>query len=225
MSLAKTSPAIPQVKICGLTEVQQAVDVAACGVQAVGCVFFPKSPRHLSHAKAREICRALPSSVRRVGVFVDETADEIMATADACGLDAVQLHGNEPPETVDVLRREGLLVIKALFAARSPSLFAAENYHPSAFLVECGAGRLPGGNAEAWNWEQARPLADRCPLILAGGLNPANIVRAIRQGQPDAVDLSSGVESAPGIKDLAKVAALMAAVKTCRSEHTLREIF
>lgn len=215
----------PQVKICGLTDVAQAVAVADLGVHAVGCVFFPKSPRHLTREKARAICEALPASVKRVGVFVDETFDGVMGTVQACGLDAVQLHGHEPPELVLRLRGEGLIVIKALFLRRNPRLVDADAYRPSGFLVECGVGKLPGGNAEAWDWAVARPLVDRHPLVLAGGLGPENVVQAIEQAQPDAVDLSSGVEAAPGAKDLRKVAALMAAVRRCRMERAPRAIF
>jgi phosphoribosylanthranilate isomerase len=160
-----------------------------------------------------------------VGVFVNETFSGIMGIVDACGLDAVQLHGQEPPDMIYRLRREGLLVVKALFITRAPGLSGVDNYQPSGFLVECGAGKLPGGNAETWDWARARPLADRYPLILAGGLTPENITQAIARGQPDAVDLSSGVEAAPGNKDLVKVAALMAAVRRCRMERRAREIF
>ncbi|WP_373501135.1 phosphoribosylanthranilate isomerase [Desulfococcus sp.] len=215
----------PQVKVCGLTDVDQAVAVARLGVHAIGCVFFPKSPRHLTRAKARAICAALPASVRRVGVFVDEAFESIMGTVHACGLDAVQLHGHEPPELVLRLRGEGLIVIKALFLRRAPGLADADAYRPSAFLVECGAGKLPGGNAEAWAWAEARSLGDRRPLVLAGGLGPENVLQAVEQAQPDAVDLSSGVEASPGTKDLKKVAALMAAVRRCRMERAPRTIF
>jgi len=123
------------------------------------------------------------------------------------------------------LRRQGLLVIKALFVARYPGLSDADKYAPSGFLVECGAGKLPGGNAETWNWAQAKSLSDRYPLILAGGLTPENIVRAIGLAQPDAVDVSSGVESSPGNKNLTKLTALMLAIRQCRMERLPRKIF
>lgn len=223
--MAKTSLRLPQVKVCGLTDVEQAIGTAALGVDAVGCVFFPKSPRHLSRAKARAICRALPASVRRVGVFVDETFSGVMRIVDACGIDVVQLHGHEPPEMIQRLLLEGLLVIKALFVSRDPGLSKIDGYRPSAFLLECGAGKLPGGNAASWDWSRARPVAKRYPLVLAGGLTPENITQAVSRGQPDAVDLSSGVESVPGQKDLSKVAALMAAVRGCRMERQVRKIF
>lgn len=223
--MTEASPSIPQVKVCGLTDVDEAVGVAALGVHAVGCVFYPRSPRHLSREEARAICAALPPEVRRVGVFVDESVETVLHTVRACGLDTVQLHGRETPEEVERLREEGLRVIKALFATRSPGPGDAGRYRPSAFLMECGAGKLPGGNAETWDWSEARPMADRSPLVLAGGLTPGNVARAISLAQPDAVDLSSGVEAAPGRKDLAKVAALMAAVQGCRMTRRPRAIF
>lgn len=216
---------IPQVKVCGLTDPAQALAVAKLGVDAVGCVFFPKSPRHMTRKAARTLCRVLPANVRRVGVFVDESFSQIMGVVEACGLDVVQLHGQEPPELIRRLRRQGLLVIKALFAARSPGLSDLDTYAPSGFLVECGAGKLPGGNAETWDWARARSLSDRYPLILAGGLTPENIVRAVGLAQPDAVDVSSGVEASPGNKDLRKLAALMAAIRGCRMERRLLKIF
>lgn len=225
MPMAETTFSIPQVKVCGLTDVAQAREVAALGVHAIGCVFFPGSPRHLTRAEARAICTALPASVRRVGVFVNEAFSTIMGIVDACGLDAVQLHGQEPPDVIHRLRREGLLVLKALFVSRAPGLLDVDMYHPSGFLVECGAGKLPGGNAETWDWARARPLAVHYPLILAGGLTPDNVTRAIDQGQPDAVDLSSGVEIEPGRKDIDRVAALMGAVRRCRMERQPRKIF
>jgi len=223
--MAENFTTVPQVKVCGLTSVDQALGVADLGVHAIGCVFFPKSPRHLTRGKAKAICRALPPSIRRVGVFVNETFSGIMAIADACGLDAVQLHGQEPPDVIPRLRQEGLLVVKALFVGRAPGISDVGAYHPSGFLVECGAGKLPGGNAETWDWARARPLVDHYPLILAGGLTPDNVTQAIARGQPDAVDLSSGVEASPGSKDLTRVAALMAAVRRCRMERKVRKIF
>jgi len=216
---------IPQVKVCGLTDPDQAIAAANQGVDAVGFVFFPKSPRHMTLQAARTVCQVLSPTVRRVGVFVDKAYSGIMEVVDACGLDVVQLHGQEPPELIHQLRRQGLLVIKALFVARYPGLSDADKYAPSGFLVECGAGKLPGGNAETWNWAQAKSLSDRYPLILAGGLTPENIVRAIGLAQPDAVDVSSGVESSPGNKNLTKLTALMLAIRQCRMERLPRKIF
>jgi phosphoribosylanthranilate isomerase len=214
-----------QIKVCGLTRVEEALGCAELGVDAVGCVFFPKSPRHLSDDQAREICLALPDRVTAVGVFVNESFYNIMQRVERCGLNAVQLHGRESPGLVNHLRRANLPVIKALFAAGEPSLKEVSKYQASAYLVECGQGRLPGGNALAWNWGEAKGLGVDHPLILAGGLSPENVCEAIAAGLPDAVDVSSGVESAPGRKDLSKVEAFIKAIKPARDSKTFRKIF
>jgi phosphoribosylanthranilate isomerase len=210
-----------QVKVCGLRRVDEAVACAEAGAAAVGCVFYVKSPRCVSAATAREIRRALPPEVACVGVFVDETFDGIMALAAHTGFTAVQLHGGEAPEVVELLRREGLFVIKALFADRSPGLEATSRFAASAFLVECGQGPLPGGNAHAWEWGRAAALGQRHPLILAGGLTPENAAQAVRAALPDAVDVSSGVEAGPGRKDIRKVEQFIAAVATAGARRRI----
>jgi phosphoribosylanthranilate isomerase len=201
-----------QVKVCGLTRVDEAVACAELGAAAVGCVFYDKSPRCVTPAVAHEIRRALPPQTACVGVFVDEPFERIMAVVAETGITAVQLHGYETPKLVQRLRREGLFVVKALFAGRTPAFVEAPRYSACAFLVECGKGPQPGGNARSWQWDQARPFVERFPLILAGGLTPDNAAQAFRAASPDALDVSSGVESTPGRKDLRKVSHFIAAV-------------
>ncbi|HSO62071.1 MAG TPA: phosphoribosylanthranilate isomerase [Desulfobacterales bacterium] len=210
-----------QVKVCGLTRVDEAVACAQAGAAAIGCVFYAKSPRCVTTATARAIRHALPPEVACVGVFVDEPFESIMAISAHTGFTAVQLHGSESPEVVGRLRREGLFVIKALFADRPPLLEEGPHYSPSAFLVECGRGPLPGGNAQDWDWSRAGPFADRHPLILAGGLTPENAARAVRAALPDAVDVSSGVEVGPGRKELRKIEQFIAAVKTASARRRI----
>jgi phosphoribosylanthranilate isomerase len=200
-----------QVKICGLTRADEAAACAAAGAHAIGLVFYPRSRRYISAETAREIRRALPPAVVPVGVFVDAPPETILQVARTAGIGAVQLHGCEPPEVIERLRREGLFVIKALFAERAPAFEDAPRYPASAFLVECGQGALPGGNAQDWDWARAGPLAERHPLILAGGLTPLNAAQAICAACPDAVDVSSGVETAPGRKDIRTVQAFIRA--------------
>jgi phosphoribosylanthranilate isomerase len=210
-----------QVKICGLTRVDEAVACAQAGARAIGCVFYAKSPRCVPVATARDIRRALPPEVTCVGVFVDEPFEGIMAIAAHTGFTAVQLHGCESPESVQRLRCEGLFVIKALFADRPPELAAASRFSASAFLVECGRGALPGGNAQDWDWSRVGPFAEHHPLILAGGLTPENAAQAVRAALPDAVDVSSGVEAGPGRKDIRKVEQFIAAVATARANRRI----
>ena len=210
-----------QVKVCGLTRADEAVACAQAGVHAVGCVFYAKSPRCVTAAAAREIRRALPPEVSCVGVFVDEPFEGVMATASQAGLTAVQLHGNESPEVVERLRREGLFVIKTLFADGAPTFDDAPRYPASAFLVECGKGPLPGGNAYAWEWSSAVAFGGHYPLILAGGLDPKNAAQAVRAASPDAVDVSSGVEAGPGRKNIRKVEQFIAAVATASARRRI----
>ncbi len=205
-----------RIKICGLTDVKEAVETASLGADAIGLVFFNKSPRNLSLYQAREISYALPDDICTVGVFVNESYDKIMQIVEYCRLKAVQLHGGESPELVGALVKEDLKVIKALFVKREPFIREINKYNASAYLIECGQGVLPGGNALSWNWSEARSVERKQPLILAGGLTPGNVAEAIAAGRPDAVDVSSGVEASPGRKDLARVESFIAAVHNCK---------
>jgi phosphoribosylanthranilate isomerase len=215
----------PQVKVCGLTRVENALECIALGANAIGCVFYPKSPRHLTDNEAREICKAVSSSAVTVGVFVNDSFSFIMKKVRRCFLDAVQLHGQESPELVNRLRRENLRVIKTLFLSSKPTFKNANDYEPSAFLVECGGSILPGGNAVSWNWKNARLLTKKRKIILAGGLTPENVAGAISKSDPDAVDVSSGVEISPGVKDTGKVKAFIQNVFQSNLERKTRRIF
>jgi phosphoribosylanthranilate isomerase len=195
----------PQVKICGITRIEDALAAADSGADALGFVFYDKSPRNVTPEQARSIIARLPSSLAAVGIFVNETFSAILEKVRNCGLAAVQLHGVESPDLVLRLLEEKLTVIKALFAINSPGFDRADDYNPSAFLVECGKGALPGGNAMSWHWVEARKVPRRMPLILAGGLSPENVADAVQQALPDALDVSSGVEISPGIKDPEKI--------------------
>ena len=203
----------PQVKICGLTRPRQARDCADLGADAIGLVFFPKSPRNVTIEQARTIVAALPPMVAAVGVFVNASFDFIMERVNRCGLSMAQLHGRETPELALRLMNEDVGVIKALFVDGTPGLSDAGAYRADAFLVECAKGPLPGGNAMVWEWGAALDFGTRHPLVLAGGLAPDNVADAIGAALPAAVDASSGLEASPGHKDLDKVARMLAAVK------------
>lgn len=203
----------PRIKVCGITSVEAALWCAKLRIQAIGCVFHPKSPRHLADAEARKICGAVNGRLETVGVFVNEPVEIIRQKVEACGITMVQLHGNESPELVDQLREQGIPVIKTLFMDREPGLSRATSYHVNAFLVECGKGPLPGGNAQSWDWRRVREFGVANALILAGGLNPENIAGAILDSLPDAVDVSSGVESSPGKKDFQKIEKFVQAIR------------
>ena len=226
----------PLVKICGLTDPEEAVQCKTLGADAIGLIFFEKSPRNLSIAQARRITLALPPGTITVGVFVNADYAYIMERVEACNLKAVQLHGQESPELVSRLARaivesgtnsyigtdigsgtkpkansctrSYLKVIKTLFAEHQPGFKTAEAYRDAwGLLVEDGRGTLPGGNARSWEWDRAGKMSRdaNVRLILAGGLDPGNVRRAITSVRPYMVDVSSGVEHSPGKKDLALV--------------------
>ncbi len=205
----------PWIKICGLTDPENALGCVNLGATAIGLVFFDKSPRNVSIKKACEICTALPDHISTIGVFVDESFEFIMERVNTCGLKGVQLHGNEPLELIDRLLAENLIVIKALFAKKEPFLDKAsmyENVH--FFLVEYGKGTLPGGNAESWDYKLSLELKTKKWVILAGGLTCDNICQALNAVKPSGIDVSSGVEKAYGIKDLNKVESFIKKVKS-----------
>jgi phosphoribosylanthranilate isomerase len=213
-----------QVKICGITAVEDALACAAWGADAVGLVFYPKSPRFVTLDQAAKISSVLPLHVARVGVFVNESFDTLMHAAAACRLSAVQLHGRETPELAQKLRENDIFVIKCLYINGMPGIDAAGEYHAPAFLVECSSGKLPGGNAKTWDWSAARGFAQTHPTIIAGGLDPQNVAEAIGRAAPDAVDVSSGVEAAPGRKDARKVRDFIYAVRLCKPDNPTRRI-
>ena len=215
----------PEIKICGLTRADEAVACTEAGADAIGLVFYPPSPRHLTPQQAREISLALPDQTARVGVFVNCPVSDIQKRIDDCRLTAVQLHGQESPDVVREFCDRGVRVIKALFIHKPPLISEASRYPAAAFLVECGKGRLPGGNALTWNWGEVKHFGLSYPLILAGGLSPGSIARAVSEAGPDAVDVSSGVEFSPGRKDIHLVNALIRAISLCTLERQPRRIW
>ena len=214
---------LKNLKICGITTPDIARFCADAGVGALGAVFFAKSPRNVSAAQARAIFDGIPSGVARVGVFVNATADAMLAIAREAGLTTIQLHGGEPAEVVAVLLDAGYRVVKVVKRALDSAGAIAEEIAAipagAGVLVECGAGNLPGGNGAAWDWSAAAPLARMRPFALAGGIDPRNVVEALRCSHAVACDVSSGVESAPGVKDHGAILKLVEAVRKSESEN------
>jgi len=204
----------PFIKICGLTDPDNAQACVRAGADIIGLVFYPKSPRHLEIPRAVQVAHTLLGQVPVWGVFVDAGLDTIMTHVESCGLTGVQLHGRESPGLVDALKKKKLTVTKAVFAAGSPGLDTVHTYTSAdCFLVECGLGKLPGGNARTWEYRLARKIAAQYPVLLAGGLTSTNITEAMADADPLGVDISSGVETAFGIKDVQQVAELVRMVK------------
>jgi phosphoribosylanthranilate isomerase len=217
--------ASPQIKICGITDIETARHCAELGVDAIGLVFFAKSPRNVSMEQAEEISRSVSGALQTVGLFVDESYDTVMRNVERCGLTAVQLHGVETPGMVTRLMANHLRVVKALFQTREPLFESAAAFDAHGYVLECGKGRLPGGNAETWNWRAALDVARQHPVVLAGGLDPDNVASAIAQAAPDAVDVSSGVESEPGVKAHEKIGMFVETVRAVDIPRPPRRIF
>jgi len=200
-----------QVKICGLTSVADAQAAAAAGADLIGLMFYAGSPRHVSLAQAAEIARALPPFVLRVGVFVNPDEALVTRAIAECGLNLLQFHGDEPSA---FCTQFGLMSVKALRVRDAASLQTLAEFHTDAFLLDAYSAAGRGGTGEQFNWDLAVTAQHwGKPIFLAGGLTPANVAAAVRQVRPFAVDVSSGVEAAPGKKDPAKMQAFIAAVR------------
>ena len=204
-----------QVKICGVTSVADALAAAGAGADMIGLMFYDGSPRHVTLAQAAEIARALPPFVLKVGVFVNPDEAQVMEAIAACGLNLLQFHGDEPS---DFCTQFGVMSLKALRVRDSESLQTLAKFNTDAFLLDAYSKGGLGGTGEKFNWDLA-VAAQKFgkPIFLAGGLTPENVADAVKQVRPFAVDVSSGVEAAPGKKDAAKVRAFIQAAKAAAS--------
>ena len=202
-----------RVKICGITRQEDALHAVRCGADALGFVFYSQSPRCLDPQRAKSIIAALPPFITTVGLFVNEAPARIREIASLCGLDVIQLHGDETPQQCQV---DGYRVVKALRVRDEESLAAADEYPVAALLLDAWVPDQYGGTGRTFNWQLASRLARRRAVILAGGLNPENVAAAVDEVRPYGVDVSSGVESSPGCKDPGKLAAFIANAKNAR---------
>ncbi len=204
-----------RVKICGITNPEDALAATAAGADSLGFVFVPGTPRYITPERASEIVRALPPFVLRTGLFVDASESEIRDTLARVRLDAVQLHGDEPPE-LGIALRSSVRVLKAFRVWGESTLETLPAYFEAAdaWLLDAYVPGAHGGTGARFDWNLAT-VAKRHgkPIILAGGLTPENVGMAVKTVRPYAVDVSSGVESSPGRKDAAKVAAFIRATK------------
>src|SRR5262245_54059554 len=196
-----------KLKVCGLTSLEDACAAIDCGAEYLGFNFYPKSPRYIAPAAASAIIERLPDDVISVGVFVNESRPEdVGEILRASGARMVQLHGDESPDYCAGLGAER--VIKALRVGDDFDARRILDYPAAAILLEAFDAKLYGGTGRTANWTIAREAARLTRVFLAGGLSPENIVEAIRAVEPFAVDVNSGVESAPGRKDVSKLQAL-----------------
>ena len=206
-----------KVKICGLTNLGDALAAVEAGADLLGFNFYPSSPRYI----ALEVCTRIVSELRArgmqvvtVGVFVNLPAVEMLKIMDTCRLDLAQLSGDESPGAGSdrAARLQGLTPGKYRGAARSLANYKPRSEAP-AWLIDAHRAGQYGGTGKIAEWNLARSLARKAPILLAGGLNPTNVAQAVRQVQPWGVDVASGVETSPGIKDDAKMRAFVDAVR------------
>lgn len=211
---AKNTACIARSKICGITSVDDAVAAVSAGADAIGLVFYPKSPRHVGLEPAVAIARAVGPYVTVVGLFVDASAETVHDVLRHVPLHVLQFHGDESPafcasferpfyKAVRMAADVDVQQVEAAYAEAGAVAMLLDSYSPAA----------PGGTGETFGWERI-PVERRLPLILAGGLTPDNVAQAVMQVRPYAVDVSSGVEITPGRKDSAKIAAFIRAVRT-----------
>jgi phosphoribosylanthranilate isomerase len=201
-----------KVKICGITNRSDGMAAAEAGADALGFVFYESSPRRVAIESAAEIGRELPRGVLKAGVFVNAPEEFVRRAISQCGLDLLQFHGDETPE---YCLKFGVKCMKAIRIRDAASLRSLTSYQTDAWLLDAYASNQFGGTGHTFNWELARE-AQRLgrPIFLAGGLTPENVAEAVRHVRPYGVDVSSGVEAAPGKKDRAKVKAFIEAAKT-----------
>lgn len=206
-----------KVKICGITNVTDALAAAEAGADLTGFMFYDKSPRHVSIQTAADIARQLPPFIVKVGVFVNSSEDLVLRAIADCGVTLLQFHGDETPE---FCTQFGLMSMKAFRIRDAESLRALPDYKTDAWLLDAHTPDKLGGTGEKFNWDlavEAQKLGK--PIFLAGGLTPENVAEAVRRVQPYGVDVSSGVEALPGKKDHAKLRAFIKAAKEADAQE------
>jgi phosphoribosylanthranilate isomerase len=200
------------VKICGITNLDDAQTAVEARADALGFVFYEKSPRHMTIPGAAGIAKQVPGFVMRVGVFVNALKADVVRAVGECGLNLLQFHGDEPPEYCSQF---GMMSMKAFRMRDAGSLGELTKYQTNAWLLDAYSPEAVGGTGEKFNWDlavEAQKFGK--PIFLAGGLTPENVAEAVRKVRPFGVDVSSGVEISPGKKDPAKVRAFINAVKS-----------
>lgn len=203
-----------KVKFCGITRLEDAEVAAHLGAWAIGLVHYRKSPRAVKYSDAAVIGAAMKRKCEVVGVFVNPTLDRVVDAADNAGLTMIQLSGGEGPAfCTEVARRTGCPVIKAIHVSSAADLHRAEPFRTAWHLFDSRSGTKRGGTGQVFDWELLAGHRTGVPFILAGGLDPENVSEAIEIAHPEAVDVASGVESEPGVKDHALMARFIEAAQ------------
>ena len=204
-----------KVKICGITRLEDAELAIEHGAWALGFILWPSSKRCVDPAVAAGIIRQVRRKVETVGVFVNQPIDEIADRVDILGLTHVQLHGDEGPSFCSaVAQRTGAKVIKAVRIGHAADLRDLERYHTDFHLLDTSKAGLYGGTGKTWDWNLVANRRSKVPLILSGGLTAENVADGIAAVKPYAVDVASGVEASPGVKDPEKLEAFFSAVQS-----------
>lgn len=209
-----------KIKICGIKTVNDALAALNAGADILGFNFYPQSPRYISVGQCRDIMSVIRkySHILYVGVFVNASVAEVRAAMETCALTLAQLHGDETPEVLNSLYGKAFKAIRGV--PHSLNGFARED--PPAFLIDASVKGAYGGTGVTADWGTAAELARQYPLLLAGGLTPENVAEAVRRVKPWGVDVASGVESAPGVKDARKMNAFVTAVRSAESIGKLK---
>ena len=210
--IEKFQPRI-KIKVCGTTNLKDALFAVDSGADAIGFIFYKKSPRYILQKDAKDIVAKLPPFVETVGVFVNETSDRVNRIAEQCKLTAIQLHGDESPAFCRRIKRR---VIKAFRVKDTNSFKGMADYDVSGFLLDSYNDESKGGTGKTFDWNLALRAKKQGPIILAGGLNPYNVYTAIHRVKPYGVDVCSGVEKSPGIKDSVKIDEFIKSVRKFR---------
>jgi phosphoribosylanthranilate isomerase len=206
---------VTRVKFCGVTDPADARRVADLGAWALGMIFWPGSPRACDLVTGEAIGAELRRRLELVGVFVNATLDEVADAVDRCHLTIVQLHGDEGPAYArEAARRTGAKVMKAVRVRDAASLTDLQRFYTDFHLLDAYSPRSPGGTGETFDWEIAARHPGTPPVVLSGGLNADNVGEAIEVARPFAVDVASGTEASPGVKDPAKLSAFARAVES-----------
>jgi phosphoribosylanthranilate isomerase len=190
-----------EVKICGITNADDALAAIDAGAAMLGFV-FAESPRHVTPVEALSIINQIPSEITTVGVFVNEALTDVRQVVKDCGMDLAQFHGDESPE---YCRAYGWPYIKAVKVAGPDSLLGLDRFDPEYYLLDSYSEAASGGTGQVFDWDLAVEAAERYPVMLAGGLRPDNVARSVRTVKPAAVDVSTGVEVRPGRKDMSLI--------------------
>jgi phosphoribosylanthranilate isomerase len=209
-----------EIKICGITNMEDAVMAFAYGADALGFIFYEKSPRYVSPETAMRIIRNLPDDISKVGVFVNHDIHAVRQIYEFCGLDLIQLHGDESPAYCREFSQS--ILIKAISPRNEEDLGIVKRYGVKAVIIDARESGLYGGTGKKSNWELAAKLKEMHLLVLSGGLNAGNILEGIRTVSPHAVDVNSGVELSPGKKDPKQVQSMIETVHAAGETSTTK---